>query len=201
MDFYASNTECEYDINALTGEVVKYERNSYTATVPNTSAPNTGSTDFIGETAAKQAAVDHSGVNSANVVWLTAEFDRDDGRFVYELEFTCDGAKFEYKVDATTGDIVQYEREQFSTGNNGGNGWQGGQNASGSLIGEDAAKSAALSHAGISESSTTRMRVELDHDDGYTLYEVSFNVDRMEYEYKIDAYTGDVLQFESEYDD
>lgn len=201
VDFYASNTEYEYDINALTGEVVKYERNSYTATVPNTSAPNTGSTDFIGETAAKQAAVDHSGVNSANVVWLTAEFDRDDGRFVYELEFTCDGAKFEYKVDATTGDIVQYEREQFSTGNNGGNGWQGGQNASGSLIGEDAAKSAALSHAGISESSTTRMRVELDHDDGYTLYEVSFNVDRMEYEYKIDAYTGDVLQFESEYDD
>ena len=94
-----------------------------------------------------------------------------------------------------------YEREQFSTGNNGGNGWQGGQNASGSLIGKDAAKSAALIHAGISESSTTRMRVELDHDDGYTLYEVSFNVDRMEYEYKIDAYTGDVLQFESEYDD
>ena len=64
-----------------------------------------------------------------------------------------------------------------------------------------ASSAASERDAGISESSTTRMRVELDHDDGYTLYEVSFNEDRMEYEYKIDAYTGAVLQAENDYDD
>ena len=77
----------------------------------------------------------------------------------------------------------------------------GGQNASGSVIGEAAAKSAALSHAGVSESDASSMRVELDRDDGYTIYEVDFRVGRMEYEYKIDAYSGTVLQAENDYDD
>ena len=45
------------------------------------------------------------------------------------------------------------------------------------------------------------MRVELDRDDGYTIYEVDFRVGRMEYEYKIDAYSGTVLQAENDYDD
>ncbi len=198
VDMYTSGAEYEYDIDAITGEVVKYQRETYptSVTVP-TTAPGSG--NYIGEAAAKQAAISHSGVNSSNVVWIKAQFERDDGRYVYELEFTCTGAKFEYTVDALTGDVVKYEREQFNAGN--GHGWQGGQNASGSLIGEAAAKSAAFSHAGVSEADASRVKVELDRDDGYTLYEVEFRVGFMEYEYKIDAYSGTVLQAETDYDD
>ena len=45
------------------------------------------------------------------------------------------------------------------------------------------------------------MKVELDRDDGYTFYEVEFRVGRMEYEYTIDAFSGSVLWFETDYDD
>ena len=45
------------------------------------------------------------------------------------------------------------------------------------------------------------MRVELDRDDGYVLYEIEFRVGYTEYEYKIDAYTGAVLQAERDIDD
>ena len=33
------------------------------------------------------------------------------------------------------------------------------------------------------------------------IYEIEFHVDRMEYDYEIDAATGAVVKYESEYDD
>ena len=206
IEFYSGNTEYDYDIDALTGAVVKYSREQYNGTVPNAnpgttnnSGTNTGTNNFIGEDAAKQAAVAHAGVNSANVVWLQAQFDRDDGWFVYELEFTCDGAKYEYSVNALTGDILKSEREQFNGGSGEHQGW--GQQTGGTLIGEAAAKSAALSHAGVSESDAFRLSVQLDRDDGYTVYEVEFRVGYTEYEYVIDAYSGSILKSEKSIDD
>ena len=69
------------------------------------------------------------------------------------------------------------------------------------VVPEAAARSAALSHAGVSESSASRIEIELDRDDGRTLYEVEFHVGRTEYSYEIDAYSGAVLKAEQEIDD
>lgn len=196
IEFYTSEAEYDYDIDALTGEVVKAEREAFPTgiTVPSqTSAPNSS---YIGEAAAKQAALDHSGVDSASVVWTKAQFERDDGRYVYELEFACSGAEYDYKIDALSGAVLEFERDRYD-------GWQGNGNGAqtGSYIGDAAAKSAALAAAGVSEADTSRMKVELDRDDGYTFYEVEFRVGRMEYEYTIDAFSGSVLWFETDYDD
>ena len=194
IEFYTAEAEYDYDIDALTGEVVKAEREAFPTgiTVPSqTSAPNSS---YIGEAAAKQAALDHSGVDSASVVWTKAQFERDDGRFVYELEFVSSSTEYDYKVDALSGEVIKAEREQFHGSPNGGQ-------TGGTLIGEAAAKSAALSHAGVSEADTQRMRVGLDRDDGFTYYEVEFRVGRTEYEYEIDAYSGAVLKAERDIDD
>ena len=194
VDIYTSEAEYEYDIDALTGTVVKYEREQYN-TSPGTVPTEPSSSSFIGEASAKQAALDHAGVSSANAVWIKAQFDRDDGRYIYELEFTADGSKFEYDVDALTGAVITFEREQFNGGQ------ISSQPGTGNIIGEAAAKSAALNHAGVSESSASRMRVELDRDDGYTVYEVEFRVGWTEYEYVIDAYSGSILKYETDIDD
>ena len=58
------------------------------------------------------------------------------------------------------------------------------------------AKSAALAHAGVSESQTTGMKVERDWDDGRLEYEVEFYAGQTEYEYTIDGVTGAVLEYE-----
>lgn len=194
VDIYTSEAEYEYDIDALTGTVVKYEREQYN-TSPGAVPTEPSSSSFIGEASAKQAALDHAGVSSANAVWIKAQFDRDDDRYIYELEFTADGSKFEYDVDALTGAVITFEREQFNGGQ------ISSQPGAGNIIGEAAAKSAALNHAGVSESSASRMRVELDRDDGYTVYEVEFRVGWTEYEYVIDAYSGSILKFETDIDD
>ncbi len=68
-------------------------------------------------------------------------------------------------------------------------------------IGEDAAKSAALNHAGIAQENAMGLKAELDLDDAPIHYDVEFKAGGMEYDYDIDAVTGEVLKFESEVDD
>ena len=60
---------------------------------------------------------------------------------------------------------------------------------------------AALANAGVSEGQISHQKVELDRDDGRMIYEIEFRVDRTEYDYEIDALTGDVLKAESDWDD
>ena len=67
VEFYAGSVEYEYDINALTGEVVKYEQKNTGTSIPSGSA----SGDYIGEAAAKEAALAHAGVSEADVCWLS----------------------------------------------------------------------------------------------------------------------------------
>lgn len=70
-----------------------------------------------------------------------------------------------------------------------------------SYIGEDAAKAAALEHAGLSQADVTELKAELDTDDAVVHYEVDFKSGGKEYDYDIDATTGDVLNSSSETDD
>ena len=193
VEFYAGTTEYEYDINALTGEVVKFEQEQTGASVP---GGNAG--DYIGEAAAQDAALKHSGVSEADVCWLKSDFDRDDGVYYYEFEFSANGVKYDYEINALTGEVIKFEQEQ--AGNLSGNGNGNGGANTGELIGEAAAKAAALADAGVSESEVTRMKCELDREHGSYVYEVEFDVGRMEYEYEIDAYTGAILKSEQDYD-
>lgn len=194
VEFYVGTTEYEYDINALTGEVVKYEQEKTGASIP---TGNAG--DYIGEAAAQAAALQHSGVSEADVCWLKSDFDRDDGVYYYEFEFSANGVKYDYEINALTGEVIKFEQEQAGNLSGNGNGNGGGANA-GELIGEAAAKAAALADAGVSESEVTRMKCELDREHGSYVYEVEFDVGRMEYEYEIDAYTGAILKSEQDYD-
>lgn len=82
----------------------------------------------------------------------------------------------------------------------------GGSNASSSTasaadIGESKARSAALSHAGVSSSDIRAFESERDYEDGRLVYEIEFKTANMEYEYVIDAAIGAVIEHDAEYDD
>ena len=114
--------------------------------------------------------------------------DYDDGRLEYELEFHTDSAAYEVTVDAATGRVLDYEKENLRGGST-------------SDIGTQAAKSAALRNAGLSESQVRELQVEWDNETGRAVYEVEFKSGGMEYEYVIDAATGAGLDHETERDD
>ncbi len=76
-----------------------------------------------------------------------------------------------------------------------------GNASTGAYIDKQAAIDTALAHAGIAKSDTTRVRVEMDYDNGRMLYEVEFNLGKLEYEYEINAVTGEIVEFEQDADD
>lgn len=69
------------------------------------------------------------------------------------------------------------------------------------VIGEEEAKRIAFEDAGVAEQDATLIKVELDIDDGVTKYEVEFHVGQTEYEYDIDATTGDIIRPSMDMDD
>ena len=45
-------------------------------------------------------------------MFTKAKLDYDDGRAVYEIEFTKDGLKYELEIDAATGGVLKYEMDR-----------------------------------------------------------------------------------------
>lgn len=164
-----------------------------TNAAPITTSGSASQSAYIGLEAAKQAALNHAGVSASQATFLEAEYDYDDGRMVYEVEFHVNGTEYEYEIDAQTGDVVKHKTEQ-----NGAN--TGGSSANtSSYIGESAAKAAALKHAGVSESSTKYCNAWLEYDDGRPeCYEVEFMANNTRYEYKIALTSATVLESEQE---
>ena len=166
--------ELEYKVEAYTGQVLSVPANVQPSTPVNPSGD-------IGMEAAKSAALKHAGLSTA--VFTKAERDYDDGRWEYELEFHTDSAAYEVTVDAATGRVLDYEKENLRGGST-------------SDIGTQAAKSAALRHAGLSESQVRELQVEWDNEHGRAVYEVEFKSGGMEYEYVIDAATGSIVGYD-----
>lgn len=68
-------------------------------------------------------------------------------------------------------------------------------------ITEQDAIAIALAHAGFAEGDVTFTKVGQDLDDGRNEWEIEFIVDTTEYDYDIDAATGDIIAFDNEIED
>jgi uncharacterized membrane protein YkoI len=68
-------------------------------------------------------------------------------------------------------------------------------------ITEARAKEIALAHAGVSAGNVTKYEIELDTEKGVTVYEIEFKSGGFEYEYEVNASTGDIIKSEKEWDD
>lgn len=71
-----------------------------------------------------------------------------------------------------------------------------GTASDGAYIGAESAKAAALKHAGVAESGIRDLEIEMDYEHHRMVYEVEFNTVNGEYEYDIDAKTGEVVSYQ-----
>ena len=70
--------------------------------------------------------------------------------------------------------------------------------ASNADIGEAKAKEIALAHAGLAEADVVFVRVNLDYDNGRNEYEVEFYSGNIEYDYDIDAASGEIVSYDQD---
>ena len=182
----------------------------------------------LNEEEAKQIALSDAGVSEDDIAFIRIEKDRDDGIAVYDVEFmTNDFSEYDYEINAENGEIramdqdMEHHYEHYRGGNDqsggqssgagqaagSGNGaangqgagsgsGQGGNGYGGELISEEDAKAKVLER--VPGAAASYIWMKLQRDDGRLEYEGELYHDGMEYEFKIDAYSGSVTEWESE---
>lgn len=157
---------------------------------------NSGTQD-IGEDAALQAALEAAGVSESDASRLRISKDRDDGRVVYEIRFDVDQTEYDYDVLASDGQILSSDVELRNDDGDDDDDRNRGSNADVAISREEAIDIALAKVSGATESD---IRIELDHDDGRYKYEGDIIYERVEYDFEIDANSGDVLEWSEERD-
>ena len=205
VEFTTDNYEFDCDVNAATGEIVKFEKeyNGVAPAVsaqPDTAQPNTNQTaGEITVEEAKTIALSHAGLTADAVTFVKAKQDYDDGRLVYEIEFvtTSGNGYLEYDYDIATADgsIVSfdYDAESYTPQPT----TATPSTTTGALIDEATAKLTAVNQVpGASTSDIYEWK--LDYDDGRWEYEGKIIYNQMEFEFTIDAATGAVIEWDVE---
>lgn len=153
VEFKTADMECEYEIDACTGEVVDSEKEM---------------------------------INHLNQVVTGSE---------EETEVVKEPSGYEHDDDEHDDDHdSDHSGDHHSSGFSDSSG--SSQSAADTYIGNEKALSIALKHAGLSASALTKKEIELDDEDGRMVYKVELEAGKDEYEYEIDAVSGDILEAE-----
>ena len=186
VEVLLNGVEHDFDIDALTGDVLKWDQeldedddknNGQQGTV------TTPTTAVIGLDRAKEIA--QGRLPGGKVTEL--ELDKEDGRWIYEGEIETAELEADFEIDAYTGEVLKWKQEAKrqesapTTPNQ-------------APIGLDRAKEIAqgrLSGGKITE-------LELEKEKGRWVYEGEIETNAVEAEFKIDAYTGEVLKWKEE---
>jgi uncharacterized membrane protein YkoI len=102
IEFYTDTAEYEYEIKATSGKILEKSWEKFAPT------KTTTKTTKIGVSAAKKKALKDAGFTSSQVTFKKAKLDTEDGIRVYEVEFYKGQAKYDYEIQAYTGEILSY---------------------------------------------------------------------------------------------
>ena len=205
VEFTSGDHTYAYSINAESGEVLEAsyrDKNAAPAdstqtdtttasgatTTPAQTTPSTNtSTGAVTEAKAQEIALAHAGIKAADATITKSKLDYDDGRQIYEIEWYANGAKYDYEIAVATGEIVNSGYEAKTVVGTG----------SSATVSEATAKQTALARvSGATDKDIYEWK--LDYDDGRPEYEGKIIYGGTEYEFTIDAASGNVTEWEAE---
>lgn len=159
-------------------------------------APETAAPPATGKLTAAQAeeiALNHAGLTQSQVENLRSHQDYDDGAEEYEVKFRSGEYDYDYSIDAYSGQIRSQDKE-----------YEGppAASAQGERITAEEAQSIALAHAGFTADQVTRLSAQFEPEEPGDVahYDVEFYQGSLEYDYEIDAYTGEIISQEKDRD-
>ncbi len=198
VEFYTTDyKEYDYEIEAESGKILSWDSESeyYDAAEAqkqgrylNGSLSTQTEPGKVSMEEARQTALDFAGVREDQAVFLKEKTGYEDGRQVYEIEFRTDGyVKYEFEIDTESGEIAGYDFED-----NSGRGTQ----EQGELLETAEVQKIAAARAGLEPSDVRFLEMELEKDDGCSVYEGEFVCDSGKYEFEIDGTTGKIVKWE-----
>lgn len=171
ISFDCEGFEYDYEIDALTGAILKNEKKPDDDYIPpqnstEENAESTGNTGNTGNTGSADSAGNSGNAGSANNAGNSGN-------------------------TGTTNNTSGSDNSSVNTQ----------PDSSASYISEAKAKEAALAHACVTADSVTGFQCKLDHEDGHMVYEINFRCGAYEYDYEIDASSGAIRKHEKDCDD
>ena len=153
----------------------------------------TGGAD-IGRDAALEAALKNAGVVEADITRLKVSEDREDGRKVYDIRFDVAEKEYDYEIQASDGAVLSSDVEVSRGYTASGSGT--GQVTANVAVSMEQATQIALNR--VPGAGQQDIRINLDYDDGRQKYEGDIIYQQIEYDFEIDANTGDVIEWSEE---
>lgn len=184
IKFKNDNYIYEVDVHMKTGEIINFERDAINQTNISGNEPEFAVT----EEEAKEIALKYVNLKSNEVTFTKINNDIENGHSVYEVEFYSIDAEYEISIDIDTKEIIKYDID-----------YKEKQNTNSDYIGISKAKEIALNHANLNESDITWHKAKLDNEYNYSIYEIEFIYEYKEYDYEIDAYSGEIINYEIDY--
>ena len=182
--FYDDTYEYEVSVNYNNGRVNNFEKD-----LRDNVNVNQDTNMSMSEEEARNIVLQRVGKSSDEVTFTRVRIDRENGVTVYDVYFYDSEKEYELSIDVSTKEIISYKEDYL---NNSGN----TNTASDQYIGVEKAREIVLNHAGLSSSDVRFSKVELDVDYNMATYEIEFYHNYYEYDYEVDAVTGEILQYE-----
>lgn len=174
--------------------------------------PAVTATPTIGADAAAEAALKHSKVNEKDADVSSVLLVEQNGMMLYEVCFSTKDNQYEYLLDASTGRVESWRKAAIAEVET-----EPAVAASGELkptaspeptatpapeknatvlIGEDEAKKLAMGHANITEKDLSSIECKLELDGLSLIYDIEMKTKLMEYDYEVDAISGEIISFD-----
>lgn len=185
----------DFDIEASTGRLISVEKEI--ENVGDLMRDDMG--EFVTPEEAKDIAVSLSGADESTI--FEYEMERDHSRIDhYDIEFKSEGREYDFAICMYGGSVIkdkwELEEESSPTDDHS----EPGPEEKKYFISDEAAKNVALKQAGVREAEIYELEVELERDMGKIIYEVEFKSGLFDYSYDIDPISGEVIDYELDYD-
>lgn len=171
-------------------------------------------TGEITEQQALDIALAQAGLAADALQYQFVQRDLEDGRIVYDVEFMSGGVEYDYEILAADGTVLSFDQDaEYSAQWNTGTGQTTGITGTGQTVGTTGAGQITGTTGGATISAedakvivagkipgidTASIYLSQDYDDGRWVYEGDAYYNQTEYEFEIDAATGQVISWEQE---
>ena len=125
------------------------------------------------------------------------KLDSDNGKTIYEVSFNDGSKKFDYEIDANTGEVLDFSEEEvyrYSYNENVDNRYT--DKTKKRLSRDQIVKIALEKVKGAKQSDISKLALDVDH--GYEVYEVVIYLNNVRYEFDLNSQTGEIVSWEEE---
>ncbi len=200
VEFALGTTEYEYEIDATTGAMLKEDIELDEHDDVDVDDDDDDDDDrkenipenVISKADALAAALADAGLTAEAVSDVDCDYHGKIG--AYYVEFETADTEYDYKIDAVSGAVIDKKTKANAPDLDDDDDDDDNAAPPAESITKETAIAKALADAGLSAEQVKDLEAEFEADGGKAIFEVEFETAENEFEYKIDALTGEILK-------